>query len=52
MPEPDLKQQLAGQFREVNGDHPMTDADEAGGVDLLEAWFIAHWADPVTGKAE
>lgn len=104
-----LKQQLAERFREVNGDHPMTDADdgyvsaqfvsleelcavhgrdsdaarqlmlgqclplpgylrsdgtemvpvdlfaladEAGGVDLLEAWFTAHWADPVTGKAE
>ncbi|MGW3555203.1 DUF6058 family natural product biosynthesis protein [Streptomyces griseoincarnatus] len=27
-------------------------ADEAGGVDLLEAWFTAHWADPATGKAE
>ncbi|MCM3302418.1 type I-F CRISPR-associated protein Csy2 [Streptomyces pseudogriseolus] len=27
-------------------------ADEAGGADLLEAWFTAHWADPVTGKAE
>ncbi|MEU8273132.1 DUF6058 family natural product biosynthesis protein [Microbispora bryophytorum] len=109
MPETDLKQQLAEQFREVNGDHPMTDADdayvsmqfvalealcavhgrdtdavrrlmveqrlplpgylrsdgaemvpadlfaladEAGGVDLLEAWFIAHWADPIAGKAE
>lgn len=109
MPEADLKQQLAERFREVNGDHPMTDADdayvsaqfvaleelcavhgrdvdavrqlmlgqrlplpgylrsdgaemvpadlfaladEAGGVELLEAWFTAHWADPVTGKAE
>ncbi|MFJ8909549.1 DUF6058 family natural product biosynthesis protein [Streptomyces sp. NPDC102359] len=109
MPETDLKQQLTERFREVNGDHPMTDADdayvsaqfvvleelcavqgrdpdavrrlmldgrlplpgylrsdgaemvpadlfaladEAGGVDLLEAWFTAHWADPVTGKAE
>ncbi|MFG2607132.1 DUF6058 family natural product biosynthesis protein [Streptomyces sp. NPDC048514] len=109
MPEKDLKQQLAERFREVNGDHPMTDADdvyvsgqfavleelcavhgrdadavrrlmlgqrlplpgylrsdgaemvpadlfaladEAGGVELLEAWFTAHWADPVTGKAE
>nr|WP_156700655.1 DUF6058 family natural product biosynthesis protein [Streptomyces sp. Z38] len=104
-----MKQQLAQRFREVNGDHPMTDADdayvsaqfvvleelcavrgrdadavrrlmldgrlplpgylrsdgaemvpadlfaladEAGGVDLLEAWFTAHWADPVAGKAE
>lgn len=27
-------------------------ADEAGGVELLEPWFTAHWADPVTGKAE
>jgi hypothetical protein len=27
-------------------------ADEAGGLDQLEAWFTAHWADPVTGKAE
>ncbi|MFE6665815.1 DUF6058 family natural product biosynthesis protein [Streptomyces sp. NPDC057697] len=109
MPETDLKQQLAGRFREVNGDHPMTEADdvyvsaqfvdleklcavhgrdadavrrlmlgrrlplpgylrsdgaemvpsdlfalagEAGGVELLEAWFTAHWADPATGKAE
>ncbi|MEV5232083.1 DUF6058 family natural product biosynthesis protein [Streptomyces pseudogriseolus] len=109
MPETDSKQQLAERFREVNGDHPMTDtddayvsaqfvvleelcavqgrdadevrrlmldgrlplpgylrsdgaemvpadlfalADEAGGADLLEAWFTAHWADPVTGKAE
>lgn len=109
MSEMDLKQQLAQRFREVNGDHPMTDADdayvsaqfvaletlcevhgrevdavrrlmlaqrlplpgylrsdgaemvpadvfaladEAGGVDLLEAWFTAHWADPVTGKEE
>ncbi|MFF6999012.1 DUF6058 family natural product biosynthesis protein [Streptomyces sp. NPDC008313] len=109
MPEADLKRQLAERFREVNGDHPMTDADdayvsaqfvtleelcavqgrdaeavrrlmlaqrlplpgylrsdgaemvpadlfaladEAGGVEVLEAWFIAHWADPVTGKAE
>ncbi|MEV7459629.1 DUF6058 family natural product biosynthesis protein [Streptomyces rubiginosohelvolus] len=109
MSETDLKQQLAERFREVNGDHPMTDtddayvgaqfvaleelcaihgrdadavrrlmlgqhlplpgylrsdgaemvpadlfalADEAGGVELLEAWFTAHWADPITGKAE
>lgn len=27
-------------------------AEEAGGAELLEAWFIAHWADPVTGEAE
>ncbi|WP_121718639.1 DUF6058 family natural product biosynthesis protein [Streptomyces sp. E2N171] len=109
MSQTNLKQQLAQRFREVNGDHPMTDADdayvtaqfvvleelcavrgreadevrrlmldgrlplpgylrsdgaemvpadlfaladEAGGVDLLEAWFTAHWADPVAGKAE
>ncbi|MGW3356529.1 DUF6058 family natural product biosynthesis protein [Streptomyces bungoensis] len=109
MSETDLKQQLAERFREVNGDHPMTDADdgyvsaqfvvleelcavhgrdsdevrrlmlgqrlplpgyvrsdgaemvpadlfaladEAGGVDRLEAWFTSHWADPITGKAE
>ncbi|MGW4595424.1 DUF6058 family natural product biosynthesis protein [Streptomyces sp. NPDC004457] len=109
MPETTLKQQLVERFQEVNGDHPMTDADdeyvsaqfvaleelcaahgreadavrrlmlrqrlplpgylrsdgaemvpadlfalahEAGGVDLLEAWFTAHWAEPITGKAE
>ncbi|MFG2357955.1 DUF6058 family natural product biosynthesis protein [Streptomyces sp. NPDC048521] len=109
MSETPLKQQLAERFREVNGDHPMTDADdayvsaqfidleelcavhgvdsdavrrmmlgrrlplpgylrsdgaemvpadlfaladEAGGTDQLEAWFTAHWTDPVTGKAE
>ncbi|MFZ4151441.1 DUF6058 family natural product biosynthesis protein [Streptomyces pseudogriseolus] len=109
MPETDSKQRLAERFREVNGDHPMTAADdayvsaqfvtlealcavrgrdadevrrlmldgrlplpgylrsdgaemvpadlfaladEAGGVDRLEAWFTAHWDDPVTGKAE
>ncbi len=109
MPETDPKQRLAERFREVNGDHPMTDADdayvsaqfvvleelcavrgrdadevrrlmldgrlplpgylrsdgaemvpadlfaladEAGGVDLLEAWFTAHWADPAAGRAE
>ncbi|MGW2459859.1 DUF6058 family natural product biosynthesis protein [Streptomyces sp. NPDC001761] len=109
MPETALKQQLVERFQEVNGDHPMTDADdeyvsaqfvaleelcavhgreadavrrlmlrqrlplpgylrsdgaemvpadlfalahEAGGVDLLEAWFTAHWAEPITGKAE
>ncbi|MET8561718.1 DUF6058 family natural product biosynthesis protein [Streptomyces flaveolus] len=109
MPETDLKQRLVERFKEVNGDHPMTGADdvyvsaqfvdledlcavhgreadevrrlmlgrrlplpgylrsdgaemvpadlfaladEAGGADLLEAWFTAHWADPITGKAE
>lgn len=109
MSETALKQQLAERFREVNGHHPMTDADdayvstqfvsleelcavrgrdseavrrlmlgqrlplpgyvrsdgaemvpadlfaladEAGGLDQLEAWFTAHWADPITGKAE
>ncbi|MCI3152307.1 hypothetical protein ELQ39_11110 [Streptomyces sp. GB4-14] len=109
MPETDLKQRLAERFRKVNGDHPMTAADdayvsaqfvvleelcavqsrdpedvrrlmldgrlplpgylrsdgaemvpadlfaladEAGGVELLEAWFTAHWADPAAGKAE
>ncbi|WP_371557322.1 DUF6058 family natural product biosynthesis protein [Streptomyces longwoodensis] len=109
VPETDLKQRLVERFQEVNGDHPMTDADdvyvsaqfvaleelcavhgreadavrrlmlsrrlplpgylrsdgaemvpadlfaladEAGGEDLLEAWFTAHWADPIAGKAE
>jgi uncharacterized protein DUF6058 len=109
MAEIDLKQQLAARFREVNGDHPMTDADdayviaqfvvleelcaahgrdagevrrlmlerrlplpgylrsdgsemvpadllalaeEAGGVDRLETWFTAHWADQAVGKQE
>ncbi len=109
MPETDVKQQLVERFREVNGDHPMTAADdayvsaqfvtledlcavrgrdadevrllmlegrlplpgylrsdgaemvpadlftladEADGVDRLEAWFTAHWADPATGRAE
>ncbi|MGW2822919.1 DUF6058 family natural product biosynthesis protein [Streptomyces sp. NPDC001443] len=109
MSETDLKTQLTKRFREVNGDHPMTDADDvyvsaqfvaleelcavhgrdadevrrlmlgrclplpgylrsdgaemvpadlfaladdAGGTELLETWFTAHWADPVTGKAE
>jgi hypothetical protein len=109
VPETDLKQRLAERFREVNGDHPMTAADdayvsaqfvvleelcavqsrdpedvrrlmldgrlplpgylrsdgaemvpadlfaladEADGVELLEAWFTAHWADPAAGKAE
>lgn len=27
-------------------------AEEAGGAELLEAWFTAHWADPGTGEAE
>ncbi|MEW2621510.1 DUF6058 family natural product biosynthesis protein [Streptomyces sp. NPDC048106] len=109
MPETALKQRLAERFREVNGDHPMTPADdayvsaqfvvleelctalgrdadavrrlmlerrlplpgylrsdgaemvpadlfalagEAGGVDRLETWFVAHWSDPATGKEE
>ncbi|MFD9095801.1 DUF6058 family natural product biosynthesis protein [Streptomyces collinus] len=109
MPQTDLKQQLVERFREVNGDHPMTGADdayvsvqfvpleelcavrgreadavrrlmlgrrlplpgylrsdgaemvpadlfdladEAGSTHLLEAWFTAHWDDPITGKAE
>lgn len=109
MPDADLKRQLAERFREVNGDHPMSEvddayvngqfvalerlcavhgrdadavrrlmleqrlplpgylrsdgaemvpvdlfalADEAGGVEVLEAWFTAQWADPVAGKAE
>ncbi|MFK4147064.1 DUF6058 family natural product biosynthesis protein [Streptomyces sp. NPDC004065] len=109
MSEADLRQRVAERFREVNGVHPMTDADDvyvsaqfvaleelcavqgrdadavrrlmlgrclplpgylrsdgaemvpadlfalagqAGGVELLEAWFTAHWADPVAGKAE
>ncbi|MGY3333943.1 hypothetical protein ACVW0K_000042 [Streptomyces filamentosus] len=109
MPETDLKQQIIERFREINGDHPMTEADDAyvnaqfvvleelcaaqgrdagatrrlmlerhlplpgylrsdgaemvpadlfaladraGGVDLLEAWFTAQWADPTAGEAE
>ncbi|GGQ53566.1 DUF6058 family natural product biosynthesis protein [Streptomyces asoensis] len=27
-------------------------ADEAGGVERLEAWFTAHWDDPATGSEE
>ncbi|MEU8575134.1 DUF6058 family natural product biosynthesis protein [Streptomyces asoensis] len=27
-------------------------ADEAGGVERLEAWFTAHWADAAEGRAE
>ncbi|CAM5637458.1 hypothetical protein GCM10010329_65950 [Streptomyces spiroverticillatus] len=109
MSETGLKQRIAQRFREVNGDHPMTDADDvyvstqfvaleelravhgrdvdavrrlmlerslplpgylrsdgtemvpadlfaladaAGGAELLEAWFTAQWADPISGKAE
>ncbi|MFF9499730.1 DUF6058 family natural product biosynthesis protein [Streptomyces sp. NPDC014656] len=109
VPETDLKQQLAERFHQVNGVHPMTDADDvyvsaqfvvleelcaghgrdvdevrrlmlggrlplpgylrsdgaemvpadlfaladgAGGAEVLEAWFTAHWADPAIGKAE
>ncbi|MFB7330925.1 DUF6058 family natural product biosynthesis protein [Streptomyces adustus] len=109
MSKTDLKSQLAARFREVNGDHPMTDADDvyvsaqfvaleelcavhgrdadevrrlmlgqrlplpgylrsdgaemvpgdlfaladdAGGVEALEAWFTGHWADPIAGKEE
>ncbi|WP_333776167.1 DUF6058 family natural product biosynthesis protein [Streptomyces sp. IBSBF 3136] len=37
MPETDLKQQLMERFREVNGDHPMTDADDA----YVSAQFVA-----------
>ncbi|MFG2112585.1 DUF6058 family natural product biosynthesis protein [Streptomyces sp. NPDC048718] len=109
-PATDLKRRIVDRFHEVNGVHPMTEADdayvsgqfvaleqlcevrgrdadevrrlmlagrlplpgylrsdgtemvpadlfgladEAGGVDLLEAWFTAHWAaDPATGRAE
>lgn len=109
MPGTDLKQRLADRFRAVNGDHPMTEADdayvtrqfvalaelcaahgrdtdtvrrlmlerrlplpgylrsdgtemvprdlfslagEAGGLDRLEAWFTAHWADRAVGEEE
>lgn len=105
----DLKRQLAERFREVNGDHPMTDADDAyvsgqfvtledlcaasgrdpdqarrlmlgrrlplpgylrsdgaemvpadlfalagqaDGIGQLQAWFTAHWPDPVAGSRE
>ncbi|MFG2279640.1 DUF6058 family natural product biosynthesis protein [Streptomyces asoensis] len=27
-------------------------ADEAGGVERLEAWFTAHWDDPAAGREE
>ncbi|AXQ53749.1 DUF6058 family natural product biosynthesis protein [Streptomyces koyangensis] len=108
MSDTELRQRLAARFREVNGDHPMSAADdayvseqfaeleavcagrgggdaarrlmledllplpgylrsdgaemvprdlfsladEAGGVERLEAWFTGHWADPAEGKAE
>ncbi|MFJ9430041.1 DUF6058 family natural product biosynthesis protein [Streptomyces sp. NPDC101490] len=109
MHETDPRARLTRRFREVNGDHPMTGADdtyvstqfvvldelcadrardgdevrrlmlegrlplpgylrsdgaemvpadlfaladEAGGVDRLEAWFTGHWADPAIGRAE
>ncbi|MFI6642029.1 DUF6058 family natural product biosynthesis protein [Streptomyces sp. NPDC050504] len=109
MSDTDLKQRIAERYREVNGDHPMTAADDtyvsaqfvaleelcaahgresdevrrlmlgrrlplpgylrsdgaemvpadlfaladgAGGTDRLEAWFVAHWDDPATGRAE
>ncbi|KLI99986.1 DUF6058 family natural product biosynthesis protein [Streptomyces sp. KE1] len=108
MSDTELRQRLAARFREVNGDHPMSTADdayvseqfaeleavcvgrgggdaarrlmlegllplpgylrsdgaemvprdlfsladEAGGVEGLEAWFTGHWADPAEGKAE
>ncbi|MEU9129331.1 DUF6058 family natural product biosynthesis protein [Kitasatospora sp. NPDC048540] len=109
MPDSDLKQQLAARFVEVNGVHPMTEADdayvsgqfialeelcaapghsadatrrlmlagllplpgylrsdgaemvpsdlfalaeEAGGTDRLEAWFVGHWADQEAGREE
>ncbi|MFF8563691.1 DUF6058 family natural product biosynthesis protein [Streptomyces albidoflavus] len=108
MPDTELRQRIAARFREVNGDHPMSAADdayvseqfaeleavcvgrgggdaarrlmlegllplpgylrsdgaemvprdlfrlaeEAGGLEGLEAWFTGHWADPAEGKAE
>ncbi|MFI0741388.1 DUF6058 family natural product biosynthesis protein [Streptomyces sp. NPDC021100] len=109
MPTPTLRRQLADRFLDVNGDHPMTAADdayvteqfavldelcaahrrdadevrglmltrrlplpsylrsdgaemvpadlfglaeEAGGPDRLEAWFVGHWTDPAEGRAE
>lgn len=35
MSDPELKARLAARFREVNGDHPMTAADDA----YVSAWF-------------
>lgn len=35
MAEINLKQPLAGRFREVNGDHPMTPADDVYVMVLL-----------------
>ncbi|MFD8008933.1 DUF6058 family natural product biosynthesis protein [Streptomyces sp. NPDC058955] len=109
MPENELRLRVAARFREVNGDHPMTAADDAyvsaqfvpldelcaaggreadearrlmlarrlplpgylrsdgaemvprdlfalaeraGGTDLLEGWFVAHWDDESVGRAE
>ncbi|WP_433461310.1 DUF6058 family natural product biosynthesis protein [Spirillospora sp. CA-128828] len=109
MSDPELKARLAERFREVNGDHPMTAADDAyvtawftdledlcraagrdtgrvrrlmldgrlplpgylrsdgvemvpsdlfdladqaGGVDALEEWFLAHWDDRATAEQE
>lgn len=37
MPDADMKQQLAERFREVNGDHPMSEADDA----YVSAQFVA-----------
>ncbi|MFG3188297.1 DUF6058 family natural product biosynthesis protein [Streptomyces omiyaensis] len=108
-PRDEWRRRVAERFREVNGDHPMTAADdayvsaqfvpldrlcaahgreadqvrrlmlagrlplpgylrsdgaemvpsdlfalaeEAGGVDRLEAWFTAHWDDARAGRAE
>ncbi|GAA4295279.1 hypothetical protein BJY14_008890 [Actinomadura luteofluorescens] len=109
MSDPELKARLAARFREVNGDHPMTAADDAyvtawftdledlcraagrdtdqvrrlmlagrlplpgylrsdgaqmvprdlfdlaeqaGGLDAMEGWFLAHWDDPATAEGE
>lgn len=47
---------LPGYLRSDGAEMVPTDlfalADEAGGAELLEAWFTAHWSDPVTGEAE
>ncbi|MEU3550994.1 hypothetical protein [Streptomyces longwoodensis] len=37
MPETDPKQRLVERFQEVNGDHPMTDADDV----YVSAQFVA-----------